>query len=156
MARLNEYIIDHSSVPWADLLSSWAWLLPKTLTVWIMNRFGDLFVVLEDGTVHMLDSGQGTLKKVAESRDDFTVRIDQDDNANDWLMIPLVDKLVAAGLVLQPGECYSYVDLPILGGDYTPENSRVVTIAHHYKALGPIHEKLKDIPDGTHVAFEAG
>ena len=153
MGQLADYTIDHSEVDWSDLLSYWAWLLPHEVTVWIMNRFGDLFLVVKDGTVHMLDVGGGSLQKVAESRDDFAVQIDHGDNANDWLMIPLVDKLVAAGVRLEPGQCYSYRELPILGGDYTVDNTQVLPIPRHYKALGPIHEKLKDIPDGTHVQF---
>ena len=154
MTRLADYIVDHQGVDWPDLLSSWAWLVPRVLTVWIMNRFGDLFLVFEDGSVHMLDVGRGSLQRVADSRDDFANRIDQGDNANDWLMIPLVDELRAAGVVPGPSECYSYVQLPALGGDYTRGNVRVVSIAHQYKAFGPIHKKLKDIPDGTIVKFD--
>jgi hypothetical protein len=47
-----------------------------------MNRFGDLFVVFGDGTVHMLDVGAGTLNKLANSRDDFASKLDEGDNAN--------------------------------------------------------------------------
>lgn len=75
-------------------------------------------------------------------------------DAEDWLVIPLMDQLVAAGRVLQPGECYSYVQLPLLGGDYTPENTRIASIADHYAAIGPIHEKLKDTPDGTRIRIK--
>ena len=74
--RLHDYIIDHSDVDWATILRDWAWLLPKRLTVWMMNRFGDLFLVFEDGSVQMLDIGGGTLEKVADSRDDFCQKID--------------------------------------------------------------------------------
>lgn len=154
MLRLSDYIIEHAAIDWSDLLSEWAWLLPRKFKVWIVNRFGDLFLILDDGSVHMLDVGGGSLKRVADSRDDFASRLDEDENANDWLMIPLVDKLVAAGVSLRPAECYSYVELPILGGGYTADNTRVVSISQHYKAFGPIHEKLKDLPDGTYVKFE--
>jgi hypothetical protein len=154
MGQLANYIIDHADVDWSDLLPYWAWLLPREVTVWIMNRFGDLFLVVEDGSVHMLDVGGGSLEKVGESRDEFAVQIDQGDNANQWLMIPLVDELVAAGVLLKPGECYGYRELPILGGDYTIDNTQVLPIPRHYQALGTIHERLKDIPDGTHVEFE--
>jgi hypothetical protein len=58
-----------------------------------MNRFGDLFLVFEDGSINVLDVGGGTLTRVAESCDDFCAKVDEDDNANDWLMIPLIDKL---------------------------------------------------------------
>jgi hypothetical protein len=91
---------------------------------------------------------------VADSQEDFARRIDEGNNANEWLIIPLVNRLVETGMVPGPGECYSYIRLPILGGDYTTENTRIVTVGHHYKAFGPIHEKLKDIPDGTKIKFE--
>ena len=90
------------------------------------------------------------------ARDDFATKIDEGDNANDWLMIPWVDRLVAAGKLLEAGQCYSYVQLPIVGGDYSPENTRIVAIETHYAALGPIQEKLKDIPEGTQVDFHVG
>src|SRR5688572_18857058 len=150
---LDDYIIDHRGVNWPSVLRDWSWLLPPTLTVWIMNRFGDLFIVLEDGTVHMLDVGGGTLKKVAESRDDFVSKLDEGDNANQWLMIPLIDRLVAAGLTLREGQCYSYKQPPVLGGDYTVENTCVLPIPEHHGAYASIHNQIKDLPDGTQVVL---
>ena len=97
MALLADYIVDHQGLDWPDLLADWAWLVPRQFTIWIMNTFGDLFLVFEDGSVHMLEIGNGTLERVANSRDDFAIRIDEGDNANVWLMIPLVDELRAAG-----------------------------------------------------------
>ena len=149
--RLHDYIIDHSDVDWATILRDWAWLLPKRLTVWMMNRFGDLFLVFEDGSVQMLDIGGGTLEKVADSRDDFCQKIDEGDIANQWLMIPLIDRLVAAGKTLNEGQCYGYTISPILGGDYTVENSFVLPIAEQYGVNASIHQQLKDVPDGTQV-----
>jgi len=154
MTILADYIIDPSGIDWPDVLASWAWLLPPEFTIWIVNRFGDLFLVQEDGSVHWLDVGAGELRRVAESRDHFANLLDDADNARDWLLMPLVEKLVDAGIRLGPGECYGYVKLPILGGDYTVSNTRVVPIAGHLEALGPIHEKLKDLPDGTGVILK--
>ena len=151
--QLDDYIIDHRGVDWASVLRGWSWLLPTTLTVWIMNRFGDLFVVLNDGTVHMLDVGGGTLNRVAESRDDFANKLDGDDNANQWLMIPLIDRLVADGLAVREGQCYSYKQPPVLGGDYTVENTCVLPISDHYGFYASIHSQIKDMPDGTQVAI---
>ena len=96
------YLLDQNGIDWPRAFSTWSWLLPPEFTLWLVNRFGDAFLVLPDGTIHMLDVGGGTLTKVAENRDDFCNKIDESDNANDWLMIPLVDELVAAGLRLQP------------------------------------------------------
>jgi hypothetical protein len=142
---IHDYLIDHRDFDWLELLTEWTWLMPNEFTVWLMNRFGDLFLVFEDGSVHMLDVGGGTLKQVANSRDDFKVKVDEDDNANDWFMIPLIDQLVAAGITLREGQCYSYKKPPVLGGDYTLENTCVFPVAEHYGAYGSIHNQIKNL-----------
>ena len=152
--NVHDYIIDHSNINWATVLGDWLWLVPQELTVWIMNRYGDLFIALDDGAIHMLDVGGGTFEKVADNRDDFRRLIDEDDNANDWLMIPLVDQMVAAGVTLTEGKCYGYRIPPVLGGDYTVENSAVISIAEHYGFHATIHQQIKDVPDGTEVVIK--
>jgi hypothetical protein len=151
---LHDYLIDHRDFDWPMLFKEWTWLVPNELTLWLMNRFGDLFLVFEDGSVHMLDVGGGTLEPVASSREDFGFKIDEDENANNWLMIPLVDELVAAGITLQKGQCYSYKKPPILGGDYTVENTCILPVSEHYRIYGLIQNQIKDLPDGTEVVIE--
>jgi hypothetical protein len=151
---IHDYLIDHQGFDWNSLFAEWTWLLPNQFTVWLMNRYGDLFLVLDDGSVHMLDVGGGSFERVANSRDEFCTQVDEDDNANDWFMIPLVDQLVAAGLTLKPGECYSYTVPPVLGGGYTVENTYVLPIAEHYSVYGPVHNQIKDLPDGSEVVID--
>jgi hypothetical protein len=151
---LTDYLIDHSSFDWSILLCEWTWLLPPSFTAWLMNRFGDLFIVLEDETVHMLDVGTGTLRKIAENRADFAEMLDDAENANNWLMIPLIDQLIARGLMLGEGQCYSYKQPPVLGGNYELENIFVLSIQEHYGAYGSIHRQLKDLPDGAQVVIK--
>lgn len=55
--NLNNYIIDPSNIDCPTLLEDWLWLIPNRLSVWTMNRFGDLFVELDSGAIHMLDVG---------------------------------------------------------------------------------------------------
>ncbi|MBV9928895.1 MAG: DUF1851 domain-containing protein [Acidobacteria bacterium] len=150
--QVEDYLIDHQGFDWPLLLAGWAWLLPADgFTVWLMNRYGDLFLVFEDDTVHMLDVGAGSLDKLAESRDEFLRMLDEVDNANDWLMIPLVDSLVEAGKILEPVRCYSFIIPPVLGGKYTVENTAALRIEEHYGAYASIHDQIKDLPDGAQV-----
>jgi hypothetical protein len=150
--QLADYLIDHQQSDWSAILADWVWLLPKDeFTIWLMNRYGDLFLVLEDGTVHMLDVGNGSLEKLAESRDDFCRKLDEDNHANTWLMIPLVDRLVEAGKVLQSGRCYSFILPPVLGGGYTVENTAILNISEHYGVYASIHGQMRDLPDGSRV-----
>jgi hypothetical protein len=152
--NINNYLINQKGLDWSNILSTWNWLLPPKFAIWLVNRFGDLFFVLDGETIHMLDVGNGTLKQVTVNREEFSQKIDELEQANDWLMIPLVDKLVASGQVLKVGQCYSYRQLPALGGDYTTDNTVIKDIAFHYAAFGPIHQSIKDLPDGTQVTFE--
>ena len=150
---LADYVVDQKGLNWPTLLSPWAWLLPNELTVWIVNRLGDIFVVRDDGSVHMMDVGRGTFEQVALNRDEFADLADQDQNAEDWFAIPIVDELVRSGMTLEPGQCYSYRTLPIIGGSYEIGNFRVLTLEEHYKTFGPIQQALKDVPDGASVRF---
>ena len=151
--NVHDYLLDHAEWHWPELLRHWTWLVPPTFTVWLVNRFGDLFIRLDDGSIHHLDIGAGTLQQVAATRDEFCDLIDDPEQANFFLMIPLVDELVAAGRVLGPGDCYSYQLAPAFQGSYTLDNLVVRPVAEHYHIFGPQHLLTKDIPDGTRIQF---
>ena len=69
-------------------------------------------------------------------------------------MIPLVDKMVAAGAVLQPGQCYGFKTPPVLGGDYSVENAGPLPVWDYLGAYGSIHEQPQDVPDGSQVVLK--
>jgi hypothetical protein len=150
---IADYLIDQNGIDWPKALATWSWLVPPEFTLWLVNRFADLFIVLPNNTVHMLDVGVGTLTKVADSRDEFATKIDEDNTMNQWLMVPLVDRLVAAGVVLHPGQCYGFKVPLVLGGDYTVENIASMTLLDYLGAYGSIHEQLRDVPEGTQVVL---
>ncbi|HZW06652.1 MAG TPA: DUF1851 domain-containing protein [Phycisphaerales bacterium] len=127
--------------------------MPGAFTVWLISRIADMFLVLPDGSVLMLDVGGGTLARVADSRDDFAAKLDGPGNADDWLAVPLIDKCVAEGLMLAKGQCYGFVQPPVLGGDYTPENLRPIDLVDYVGAYGTLHEQIRDLPDGTEVVL---
>ena len=151
---VEDYLIDLAGIDWSKALSTWSWLLPAELTVWLVNRFGDMFLVFADGAVHMLDVGSGSLERITDSRDDFCAKIDEEDNAAIWLMIPLVDRLVGAGVALSPGQCYGFLTPPVLGGQYSKENVRPILLSDYIRAYGSIHSQLHDVPEGTQVVLK--
>ncbi len=154
VVSITDYLIEKESIDWPDVLSEWSWLLLPELTVWLVNRFGDLFIVPPDATVQMLNVVVGTLTKVAENRDDFRAKIDVGDNAAEWLMIPMVDRMTAAGIRLEPGQCYGFKIPPILGGTFTVENVAPISIRDYLGAYGSIHKQLQGVPDGTRVILK--
>ena len=151
---INDYLFDQHGHDWGKLLADWSWLLPSECTVWMVNRFAEMVLVLPDETVHYFDVGGGTLTKVAETRDEFRDWSQEEGNTNDWLMIPLVDKLVDPGILLGVGQCYGFKVPPIMGGDYTVENCAPIALGDYLGAYGSIHEQLRDVPDGTEVVIK--
>jgi hypothetical protein len=148
---LHDYLIDQEGQDWNALLADWHWLLPAEFTIWMVNRFGDIFLTIDDGSVWMLDVGAGSLERVADNREHFCQLIDEADNAAYWLLIPVVDRLVDAGMTLAPGKCYSYTIPPVMGGKHEIGNVWVAPLHEHYGLLASIHDQIKDLPDGTQV-----
>jgi hypothetical protein len=93
--NVHDYLIDHSGNDWAHLLLGWELLLPPEFTVWLMNRYGDLFLIMPDGSVHMLDVGGGSLTKLANDRDEFACVIDEACDCS---------RMVSKGTMWQSGE----------------------------------------------------
>ena len=153
--NLQDYLLQREDEDWATLLEDWTWLLPKSFVVWLVNRFGDLFIVQDDGTVWMLDTSAGTFERVADSRDHFANIADQSpDTFDNWFMTGAVDDMVEAGHRLEGNQCYSYRVPAGLGGDYRLENFMVTDLAVHLSIHGQIFGRTKDLADGTKINFQ--
>jgi len=148
---INDYLIDQAGKDWPTLLKDWMPPLPPAFTLWLVNRFGDLFVVTDDDAVHMLDVSAAAFKRVADNRDHFATLLDIDANANNWLMIPFVDACRAANMPLRPNQCYGFKVPPLLGGKYELANIAPTDITVHYSLLADIYKQTKDLPEGTPI-----
>jgi hypothetical protein len=95
--NVNDYLIEQARWDWQIMFAGWAEILPDTFTIWLVNRFAEVFFIAEDGSIHFLDITGGTLDRVADSREDFAVLMDVPDNANNWLMVPVVDECGHSG-----------------------------------------------------------
>jgi hypothetical protein len=152
---INDYLIDQQGKNWAKLLADWAGIIPESFTMWLVNRFGDVFLVTDDGAVHMLDVGGGSFTRLADSRSKFAELLDAGDNANTWLMIPLVDDCAKAQPPLTATQCYGFKVPPMLGGEYGIENVVPTDLAVHYSFLAQIHKQTRDLPGGTRISIRA-
>jgi hypothetical protein len=149
----SDLIISLDGIDTDALLEFWRWLLPDTMHPWFVTALGDLFLRGTDGRVWWLDVGSGELKVVAHDERQFRESLRDTENSDFWFGEALVDQLREAGISLRQGECYSYQLLPMLGGEYKAQNFRVYDVVTHFRVWGPIHEKLKDVPDGAQVEF---
>ena len=119
-----------------------------------MNKYGDLVLIDNDETIFFFDVGNGILERVADNKADFSEKLDAGDNANIWLMIPLIDQLIADGRLLTEGRCYSFLTPPVLGGEYNVKNTVMLPITEYYGVYASIHDQIKDLPDGAQVVIK--
>jgi hypothetical protein len=150
----QDLIVSLDGIDIDRMLEFWRWLIPETDRPLFATAMGDLFLAATDGSILWLDIGGGELQTVAANEEEFRHVITDPDKSNFWFGTVLIDRLREASKVLRPGECYSYWQLPIIGGTYEPENFRIYEVTHHFRVWGPIHEKLRDLPDGTTFEFE--
>ena len=139
---INDYLLEGGDSDWAALLADWNWILPQRFKLWLVNRCGDLFLIVPGRGVCMLDVGAGNLRRLAADEREFDALLREGGNAHEWLMIPLVDECVAAGLKLAPGHCYGFKKPPVIGGEYDLDNTEVVDLYTHYSVLGQLHAQI--------------
>jgi hypothetical protein len=148
-----DYIISQNGLNFSEMLRDWHWALPKSFELWIVTRFADLVIVQDDGSVWFLDTGGGTFKHIADSKNHFADLAEDPNTFGDWFAVRAVDEMVAAGHTLDPNQCYSFRLPPGLGGDYVITNYMVTNIHVHLSMHGQIFGQTKDLPDGTKVTF---
>ena len=150
----EDLLVSLDCVDTGRMLEFWRWLVPDTHQPLFATALGDLFLTRPDGQVLWLDMGVGQLRPVAADVAEFGRLATSPDDGDFWFGGPLVDRLVEAGKVRAPGECYSYLTLPMLGGEYELANFRTYDVVRHFQVWGPIHEQLRDLPDGATVEFK--
>jgi hypothetical protein len=133
-------------------LSSWASVLPAMARVLRTNLFGDVFLVDETGSVHMLERGACSITQIARSEEEFWRHVDED--ADGWQLRGLADECRRVLKPLGDAQCYAFTTLPVLGGPYAAENVWVASWTDWFPFTAAVFEQIKDLPDGAKVTFK--
>lgn len=147
LADPSEYLLPNDANE--DDLSSWQPLVPGGARIIATNLFGDAFFVAPPGGVYMLERGAASLQSIAPSEPGFWKDIVED--AEGWQLRPLVDRCRSGGKILGEGQCYAFAVLPVLGGEYEPDNVWVASWHEWFALTADIYNQIKDVPDGTKV-----
>jgi hypothetical protein len=133
------------------LLAGWRWLVDESFSVILPTVLGDLFLERCDGTIWFLDTCGGQLEQVAKRYDDFKSLLQDQQRLRDWFATDLLADLLTSGLRRNAGECFSPTLPPILGGKIEPSNFHACSLLAHQALLGPLHEKVRQLPPGTPI-----
>jgi hypothetical protein len=150
---IEKYLIPLDGLDLIKVLSTWTWLTGDKSVV-ALTKSGDALLTDKSGHLYFLDVGGGTLEHKADNYQDFFDKNLSYELTEELLLPVVVDKLEQHGIVLKPGQVYSYTMLPIIGGTYDEKNMFAVDLYEHYNLTGEIHFQLKDTPDGTYVEIK--
>jgi hypothetical protein len=148
---------DISFIPDAALAveigSAWQWLIPGKWTPFFCSMIGGIFLEDHSGDIYWLESSTAEVERLAPDRATFD-RIMQTDNDLVWeiFLVPFVLELREAGKIPGPGDCYSFITLPVFAeGKYEAGNICVVPARDALVLAASIHEQLSQLPDGAQV-----
>lgn len=133
------------------LRDAWRWLLGERWTPLLFSAIGDVFLQLPAGAIWWLSTATGDLQQVADSREQF-IGLLEGEQIDEWFLPGLVGTLRSQGKALSPGQCYSFVTLPVFAaGSFSAENMFPCDATEHFVLAGEIHQSIRGLPDGTPV-----
>ena len=147
----NDLKVAFNHIDQDRLIESCSWLIGTDKKPILISSIGDLFLADKYGVCYWLNVGEGIFEKVADNIDQFQAKLKDNEQVDEWFLIGLISKIKESGLELTDKCLYGYKKLPILGGEYEPENFELTDIEVHFELSAQIHKQIKDLPDGTKV-----
>jgi len=149
---LDDLTVNFAHLDRERLLEDWRWLIGPLKQPILLSAIGDAFVQdAADGTVHLLETAEGTCDQVAADVDEFRAMLADRQWVMDFLAASAIADFLGNGVNLQPGQIYSWKRPPILGGGCEPANVEPTDIAVHFSILGQLHRQIRDLPPGTPI-----
>ncbi len=154
--KIKPFILDIQALTFEYIFEVWNWRLKGMKKILIVSKWGDLFLLGDDGFVYWLavDSGGG-LSKIAADENEFISLLNSDTHIENWFMASWIERLEKAGIFLQADQVYNHKKLPVLGGEYANNNIEALDIKIAIPLASEISRQIKDLPDGTKVKIVA-
>ncbi len=153
MTEIEKYILNLDNLVLDKLLENWTWLTGEKCIVAI-TKAGDMLLKDRNNELHFLDTGLGVIKLISQNYQDFFQNHLSEKVTEELLLPNLIEKLERKYTKLKPGQIFSYNLMPILGGLYDETNMFPLDIYEHFGLTGEIHNKIKNLPDGTSIKID--
>ena len=149
---VQDLTVNFEHVDRTALLADWEWMIGRSRLPILVSAIGDAFVLdTRDGTVHQLDTAFAELEQVAASEEELRALLDDREFVIERLAAQLFGDLRGAGLVLGPGQVYSWKTPPALGGKVALDNAEVADLEVHFSITGQLHRQIAELPEGTPI-----
>lgn len=140
----RDLTVDFSHLDRDRLLDAWNWLVDGDQVPILVSAIGDVFLQdVRDGSIQLLDVTVAEVCPITPDLDTFKERLAEREFALSHLAAEAVADLRAGGLVLAPGQVYSWREPPVLEGDYEYAQVEVDAIDRHFARTGLIQREAR-------------
>ena len=133
------------------IFTGWGWKIGKPVEVVATNQFGNAIVKNEEGSYFRIMPEEWQCKLVAASGAELEEKRKTEEFIRDWEMAALVCRAEAAHGPLSEGQVYYLVIPGLLGGKYSEENIRKISLQEVLSYCGEMAHQMANVPDGTEV-----
>lgn len=134
----------------------WSWAMPPPQRVCDVNKFGNVLVLVEDGSVwHICPEDLEATEVAGDLAELESVRSDPEFQ-EDWAMTVLVEQAEAQFGAQPEGRCFCLKIPGVLGGEYSIENMATNSVPELVSFAGHVGKQIEDLPDGAQIRFDFG
>lgn len=150
---LKDLTVNFTHLDRSTLLGSWQWLIGEHKLPILITALGNVFVQdTEDGSISLLDPGEGKLRPIAESVGEFEALLSDREFVHSEFLVEAFVALQRAGQVLELGQVFGYIKPPVLGGSFDADNLEPTDIEVHLSLSGQLHQQVNELPDGASIS----
>ena len=132
----------------------WSWKIGHPVSLIATNDFGNAIVKCDDGNYFRIMPEEWSCELIARSAEDLEAKRLSEDFIRDWQMARLVELANAAHGPLNEGQVY-YLVLPgVLGGKYSTENIRKISLREVLSYSGDMARQIEGLPEGAQVTIK--
>lgn len=150
---LNDLTVNFTHVDRSALLTEWRWMIGTHKLPILVTAMGTAFVQdTQDGTISLLDPGEGKLREIAASFDEFQALLSDQEFVLAEFLVEDFASLRDGGRSLSQGQVFGFVQPPVLGGSFDVGNLEPTDMEVHFSVSGQIHRQVRDLPDGAPIS----
>jgi len=133
------------------IAEGWGWKIGRPVELIATNAFGNAIVKAADQSYFRIMPEEWSCELIARSAAELATKQNDQEFAHDWAMSRLVSLAEAAHGPLADGQVYYLVIPGVLGGKYSEENIRKISLREVLSYSDSMAQQIEDLPPGSEV-----
>jgi hypothetical protein len=129
----------------------WSWKIGNPISIIASNAFGNAIVLNDEGQYYRIIPEEWQCEPLASSPEQLEEKRKEVDFVRDWEMRALVTRAEVSEGPLAEGQVYYLVIPGFLGGKYSEENIRKISLRELLSYSGDMARQSDGLPDGAQI-----